>query len=84
MIYKKSNLCVQREKARQTQREREHQREREREGEMKTESGLHVRPVPDTDMALLGKQILKKQDEGVWSLGVPDHESPPVHIAHVI
>lgn len=33
-----------------------------------------MRAVPDTDIILLGKQILKKQDEGVWGSGVPEHE----------
>lgn len=33
-----------------------------------------VRAVPDTDIILLGKQILKKQDEGVWGSVVPEHE----------
>lgn len=31
---------------------------------MKTKSELCVRTVPDTDIILLGKQILKKQDVG--------------------
>lgn len=33
-----------------------------------------MRVVPDTDIILLGKQILKKQDKGVWDSGVPEHE----------
>lgn len=31
---------------------------------MKTKSELCVKAVPDTDITLLGKQILKKQDAG--------------------
>ena len=49
---------------------------------MKTESRLHVRPVPDMDTTLPGKQILKKQDEGAWGVGVSEHESPSTHVAH--
>lgn len=41
-----------------------------------------MRPTPDTDVTLPGKQILKKQDEGAWGLGVPEHESPLVHVGH--
>lgn len=49
---------------------------------MMTESRLHVRPVPDMDTTLPGKQILKKQDEGAWGVGVSEHESPSTHVAH--
>lgn len=57
-------------KVRQIQ-ERGHQKE---DREMKTESKLCVRAVPDRDIILLGKQILKKQDEGLSSSEVPEHE----------
>lgn len=45
-------------------RGRERERNEEGEREMKTKSELCVRTVPDTDIILLGKQILKKQDVG--------------------
>lgn len=48
----------------ETDRKRRRERNEEGEREMKTKSELCERAVPDTDITLLGKQILKKQDVG--------------------